>query len=138
MDLEKNSTIEILADSILNNENNQNISLSSLTSGLTTATAAATPGVTLTTATNDLTTSSWILEAIKVVFGYVPRTLYKMLSSTLSLTVTLDFWGMLNVVLFSLFIFILWWRFVFISSKKAKNQENARPPTISSSCQKSI
>ncbi|KAJ3345493.1 phosphatidylcholine and lysophosphatidylcholine phospholipase, partial [Kappamyces sp. JEL0680] len=62
-------------------------------------TITAIPGVTLTTSTTALSmTTTWVLSIFQVLFGYVPMTIYKLLSSTLSLTVTLDFWGILSLI----------------------------------------
>ncbi len=73
------------------------------------------PGATvrLNESTSPSLASTIILGLLKLVFGHVPYFIFRILSTTLSLTVTLDFWTVLYLFTFTSFVSIVVYRFAF-------------------------
>ena len=93
--------------------------LSSLSASETTKStptiAASQPGATvrLNESTSPSLASTIILGLLKLIFGHVPYFIFRILSTTLSLTVTLDFWTVLYLSTFISLLSIIFYRFVY-------------------------
>lgn len=110
----------VVASSILSiSTNSIDISTSTtLSIDQATATGSSQPGATvrLNETTSLSVASTIIIELLKLVFGHVPYFIFRILSTTLSLTVTLDFWT--GMYLFSglTLLSVIVYRYRFLNS----------------------
>jgi len=123
------STVET---ALLSSANTVETALLSASTSETSLLAAPTTAGTTFVQVNESTSlsflSSLLLEILKLVFGHVPYFIFRLLSTTLSFTVTLDVWGFMYLSTLLVTVGVIFYRYRILNSYSSTLSTG--PPSI--------